>query len=69
MMFQEPANTPAAVEPSGGAEVQGSVRTSQPVVLAYDYMDEEIEDVMIASEPQAPMPQAPIDPPGRSGRD
>lgn len=69
MMFQEPANTPAAVEPSGSSEAQGRVGASQPAALAYDYMDEEIEDVMIASEPQAPMPQAPIDPPGRSGLD
>lgn len=67
MIFQDSANSPAAGEPSGGAEAQGRHCTSQPSALAYDYMDEEIEDVMIASEPLVLMPQAPVDQPGQAG--
>jgi hypothetical protein len=69
MIFQEPGNSSAVGEPSAGAEAQGQVWALQPAALAYDYMDEEIEDVMIASEPQVLLPHAPIDPAGQAGLD
>ena len=72
MNFQDPANPAAPGEPSGGAPSPGRPRASQPAaraILAYDYMDEEIEEAMIMSEPPAPMPPPAIGPSGRAGRD
>lgn len=72
MSFQELPNPPAAGESSGGAEPQGRAWAPQQAAraaLAFDYMDEEIEEVRIACEPSAPMPGDAIDPLAHAGRD
>jgi hypothetical protein len=65
MISQEQAN-PAAEQPEcapepGRAETPGS---GGACGLPFDYIDEELEETMIASDPPALAPQTAIGPPG-----
>jgi hypothetical protein len=73
MTTQERADHPAAGEPPGGVQDPGQPRASSlddPCGTSFDYIDEAIEESMIASDPPAWTPQTGIGAPGRdAGRE
>jgi len=71
MNFAEPANPPAADEPSG-ADLRDRIPASSSADQAgraFDYMDEELEEVMTPGEAPAPSPEIVTDSPGPASLD
>lgn len=72
MIIQDQASALAAGERSGVDSDRGpswGARSDGQVALAYEYMDEEIEEAMILIDSPASMSPAPLGPPGHDGRD
>ena len=71
MISQDRANPPAAgLQPGdagepGQTDAQGS---DGPCAMPFDYIDEALEETMIASDPPALTPVTTIGPPGRDTR-
>jgi hypothetical protein len=66
MTNQKQANDPAAGRLPGGAEDRNPARVSGPDVpsgMSFDYIDEALEETMVASDPPALTPQTTVGPP------
>jgi hypothetical protein len=68
MISQERANPPAGGPQPGNAEGRGQTGEQRPVGqsgMPFDYIDEALEETMIASDPPALTPETAIGPPAR----
>jgi hypothetical protein len=68
MTSQEQANHLADGQQLGSAEDRDQACVSGPGVpsgMAFDYIDEALEETMVASDPPAPTPETGIGSPGR----
>jgi len=68
MISHEPANPPAADRPPGNAEERGQTGAQGldgQSGMPFDYIDEALEETMIASAPPALTPETAIGPPAR----
>ncbi len=66
---ERPSSAPTGQQP-GCAPEPGRAETPGPGAacgLPFDYIDEELEETMIASDPPALAPQTAIGPPGEPG--
>ena len=71
MIIQERANPPGAGQPPGGADDQPRQDTPQAdesAALPFDYIDEALEETMIASDPPALSPRTGVGAPDHSSR-